>query len=349
MLLRNLSAGSGFYPRWYVLDGIERGSHEDSGGFSDIHKGRHGDLKLCLKVVRVYQRKRVEMLKTYTKEVILWGQLVHTNIVPFYGIFYLDTSQTQLCLVSPWMENGNIVSYLKEHPEAPRKLLVRGVAQGLSYLHDEDIIHGDLKGLNVLMDSSGSACITDFGLSIIRSNKTLGFTHATAGVRGYSERWAAPELLQDDARLGKASDVWAFGCVCYEVLSRRVPFHGCSSIYQIILKLSEHEPPAKREHYPVADPTDVASSDMWDLMDRCWSHEPEGRPTSKQILQDLGHNKIPKEHNDPIPHRRGTGGHQLRSIMKRNSDATIDLARIRHILNEVCDFLGCTVPRVTYF
>lgn len=60
----------------------------------------------------------------YAKEAILWGQLCHPNIVPFYGIYYLNEARRQVCLVSPWMRNGSLVDYLKNNPDAHRKPFV---------------------------------------------------------------------------------------------------------------------------------------------------------------------------------------------------------------------------------
>lgn len=64
------------------------------------------------------------MLQIYAKEAIVWGQLRHPNVVPFLGIYYLNEAREQVCLVSPWMKNGNLVNYLKNKPSAPRPLFV---------------------------------------------------------------------------------------------------------------------------------------------------------------------------------------------------------------------------------
>ncbi len=63
--------------------------------------------------------------QSYAGETILWSQLSHPNLLPFYGIYYLDGRSGGIALVSPWMRNGNVIEYLKANPEAPRLPLVR--------------------------------------------------------------------------------------------------------------------------------------------------------------------------------------------------------------------------------
>ncbi len=55
----------------------------------------------------------------------MWSRLSHPNVLPFYGIYKVDERLGSVCLVSPWMESGNVNEYLKEQPEAPRLPLVR--------------------------------------------------------------------------------------------------------------------------------------------------------------------------------------------------------------------------------
>ena len=111
-----------------------------------------------------------------------------------------------------------------------------GVADGLSYLHLYDVIHGDLKGvshtpykslnpltliyqMNILFDRTGIPQITDFGVSSITFNPQTN--NASTPSDGYSVRWAAPEILEAPntnlRRPTKMSDVYAFGIVVVEV------------------------------------------------------------------------------------------------------------------------------------
>ncbi|KZV87337.1 kinase-like protein, partial [Exidia glandulosa HHB12029] len=74
------------------------------------------------------------------------------------------------------------------------------------------IVHGDLKGVNILVCDDGVACIADFGVSAV-----LAQYPAQNATPAGTFRWMAPELLQDDSRVTWASDMWAYGCVIMEV------------------------------------------------------------------------------------------------------------------------------------
>jgi serine/threonine protein kinase len=93
------------------------------------------------------------------------------------------------------------------------------IAQGLVYLHSQDIIHGDLRGANILVDDNWHVRLADFGLAVFASaTVATGSSH-----RGGSARWMSPELLSpqscglEKSQRTFASDVYSFACVCIEV------------------------------------------------------------------------------------------------------------------------------------
>ncbi|KAK1227622.1 Rho guanine nucleotide exchange factor [Marasmius sp. AFHP31] len=253
------------------------------GAFGDVWKGRRGKSIVCMKVLRVFTQAEVEQaLKDYMREAIVWRQLDHPNLLPFLGIYYMNDTRKRLCLVSPWMERGNLVQFMKEAPElVDPKSLVNDVARGLSHLHDNKIVHGDLKGVNVLVTPDLRACIGDFGLSRVTDTLKL-FSVQTNRSKG-TMRWLAPELIQPDSEVesSRESDVYAYAGVCLEIFTGRLPFSELNDAQVMFAVLIHKKHPAR--------PTDSPGlrDDMWSLMMRCWDANPSSRPTMADILQQL--------------------------------------------------------------
>ncbi|KAJ7485327.1 kinase-like domain-containing protein [Mycena latifolia] len=229
--LIRLSRTSGLHPTCFALSGLEKvGQQVAAGGFGDICKGLVGHQSVAVKMMRLFRDADMQAaLKDFGREALIWRQLSHPNLLPFFGLYYLDN---RLCLVSPWMENGGIVEFLRSAPaDTDRPSLILDVAMGLEYLHSEHIIHADLKGSNILVTPSRRACIADFGLSSIAdSMPAICFTHSTASTQRGTMRWQAPELLRGESVSNVSSDVYAFACVCYEVpLSPAYPMLAAKS------------------------------------------------------------------------------------------------------------------------
>ncbi|KAK7037716.1 hypothetical protein VNI00_010942 [Paramarasmius palmivorus] len=151
-----ISKRNGICPSCLTIKGVTKLGKDPvtGGGFGDIWKGRLGeaaeDQLVCLKVVKVYLMSDMKrLLKEYLREAIIWRQLRHPNLLPCLGLYYLDDSQ-RICLVSPWMENGNLVEFLRSQPRnaVNRVQLMRDITSGLAHLHALKIIHGDLKGVS---------------------------------------------------------------------------------------------------------------------------------------------------------------------------------------------------------
>ena len=122
--LTRLSDKSGCYPESLTLTDVtlERGLRA-TGGFADVYKGTCLGEDVALKVFKHSLpsgvdslnalRSSDDSLRNILREFIIWRQLSHPNVLPFYGVYFLDILvDVKFCLVSPWMENGNVVEFL---------------------------------------------------------------------------------------------------------------------------------------------------------------------------------------------------------------------------------------------
>ncbi|KAF6742818.1 kinase-like domain-containing protein [Ephemerocybe angulata] len=294
-LTLQLAKRSGLYPQSLHLTDVTReDTHAVTAGhFGEIWKGRFRGRAVCMKVLKVYQRSDVtKLLRLFAREGILWSHLSHENLLPFYGFHRLDDDAGRMCLISPWAEHGCVRDYLQRNPDVNRYSLVRDSCQGLLYLHNHGIIHGDLKGVNILVTKSGRACVADFGLSAVAESEIMKWTSlaSSAGVGG-TVRWQAPELFDpntEEAKPTKMSDVYSLGCVFYEIFTGEIPFHEVSRESTVISHMQSGRQPSKPSPDSLPFSTWGLSEEVWNsCIHQSWSRTPEERPTIPYLLRRL--------------------------------------------------------------
>ncbi|KAJ6487845.1 kinase-like domain-containing protein [Mycena sanguinolenta] len=278
--LLRLSRASGLHPTCFPLTDLQIMGHQvAAGAFGDIWKGIVREQIVSVKVMRIFRDAEVRVaVEAFGREALIWRQLSHPNLLPFFGLYYLET---RLCLVSPWLSNGHVLQFLENaSPDIDRVSLMFDVAMGLEYLHAKHVVHGDLKGMNILVTPSHRACVADFGLSFIVNRSTLRFTHSTASYSGGTARYLAPELLLGEKQSHYGSDIYAFACVCYEILTGKAPFFELVWDATVILKVLAGTRPSRPETIPFDD-------SLWLLLLDCWNAQACDRPDASQIIQHL--------------------------------------------------------------
>ncbi|KAJ6516345.1 kinase-like domain-containing protein [Mycena sanguinolenta] len=277
--LVRLSGECGIYPTCFTLEVKKVSQQVAGGGFGDIWKGLVGGQTVAVKSMRQFADDDVKAsIKKLGREALIWRQLSHPNLLPFFGMYMLEN---RLCLISPWMDNGDLKNFLNNPPiDIDRVALIVDVAQGLEYLHSKDVVHGDLKTVNILVTPSRRACITDFGLSSIVDELSLKMSFSSRSGRAGTVRYQAPELLKNESSTHFGSDVYAFACVGYEVLTGKVPFYEVANEAAIICKvvIDEARPLGLEMIFP---------DDLRLLLEDCWNQKAETRPTSTAILRHL--------------------------------------------------------------
>ncbi|KAG8945872.1 hypothetical protein FRC04_012232 [Tulasnella sp. 424] len=212
-------------------------------------------------------------------------KLKNDHILEFIGFHFLRSDgQIEALLVSPWLENGQSVRYVKQRnlTVAQRLHLLMDAAEGLHYLHTRQppICHGDIKGSNVLVKHDGRAAICDFGLAQVLDDDFPEIASQT--VHRGTIRWTSPERLDGNASLLPPADVWSWGWLIWELLVGKIPFHtvknGASVIYHIVtLRL-----PACEKEAGIADVPALVR-----LIQMCWQKDPDSRLKMSECINFL--------------------------------------------------------------
>ncbi|KAG8861141.1 hypothetical protein FRB96_003091, partial [Tulasnella sp. 330] len=205
-------------------------------------------------------------------------------------------------LVSPWMGHGDLSRFVaariefldtaswEQHDrevavsiytQFSEHNVVMGIASGLAYLHACDVIHGDLKAANILLDDSLNPKICDFGLSKVLHSEYKDTSLALKGVG--SSRWMSPETMEGVSVKTTGSDVYAFGMTIAEILSGQMPLSHLNHPISIALAVLSNE-------RPLPNPMDREGEqfgDLWKLAASCWAADVTLRPSVHEIVAAL--------------------------------------------------------------
>ncbi|KAI0128388.1 STE/STE11 protein kinase [Xylariales sp. AK1849] len=182
--------------------------------------------------------RKKSMIEALKREISLLRDLRHANIVQYLGC---SSSTEYLNIFLEYVPGGSVQTMLNSYGALPEPLVrsfVRQILNGLSYLHNRDIIHRDIKGANILVDNKGTIKISDFGIS-----KKLEATNILNGANNNKNRpslqgsvfWMAPEVVKQTSYTRKA-DIWSLGCLVVEMMTGTHPFPDCSQL-QAIFKI----------------------------------------------------------------------------------------------------------------
>ncbi|KAF7375734.1 Protein kinase domain-containing protein [Mycena sanguinolenta] len=294
--LIRLSAASQLYPRCFPLTGLEHETLVAGGTFGDVYIGSLRDRTVAVKIMRVFEQSDIDaLLKGFGREALIWRQMSHPNLLPFYGLYYF---QRRLCLVSPWMDNGHIRAFLKKETYCTDCLLslILNVALGLEYLHGNGVVHGDLKGDNIFVTSWRRACLADFGFASIRTSMaSIQFTSSSKRAQGGTARYQAPELHRGGDN-DKLTDIYAFACFVYELLTGKAPFPELYSDVAVAMAVLEGRRPSR----PQSCSGTPSLNGLWNLLQNCWRENPADRPTASHVVQILMGDDIQAIANESI-------------------------------------------------
>lgn len=259
-----------------------------------------GETKVAIKTPHSGSLGDMATIKRFLKEAHLWSKLHYDHVLPFLGIttdFDLTVS-----IVSPWMDKGNAHDYVQDTEIDPRPLIL-GIARGLCYLHNHSsgpIVHGNLKGANILISDDGRALLHDFEHSLLRN---FSFSLPISGPRGGTPNWMAPEVFAK-FDVSTEADVWAFGMTCLELFVRKIPFHDVRNVVGVTQRILQGPPDRPSNE----DTRSRMTKRWWHMCSSCWNREPSLRPTMLHIVQKIGN---VKKHSGVTMHGKTKGDPML--------------------------------------
>ncbi|KAI3649085.1 hypothetical protein MP228_006939 [Amoeboaphelidium protococcarum] len=231
------------------------------------------------------QTRRKQMVEALQREIGLLRELEHPNIVRYLGS---ESTDSYLNIFLEYVPGGSLCTVISTYgtiEEALIKTYVRQILGGLSYLHQKNIVHRDIKSANILVDNKGIVKISDFGISkkmaqadvsdrgsvISLYPKGVG-GNRTSALQG-SVFWLSPEVVKH-FHYSKKSDVWSFGCLVIEMFTGTHPWPNMNQMAAMFRIGQKNQPP-----YP-----DTLSPEAKDLLQQCLALNYKERPDANQLL-----------------------------------------------------------------
>ena len=223
----------------------------------------------------------------YIHEIEALQNMTHPYIVKYFGA-YLDTETRMINLFMEYVAGGSLARFVKSLPycleEEAVKVYIRQILEALQYLHSHNVIHRDIKGDNVLINTEeGTVKITDFG-----SSRKIQRTLQTAGTGGATltgtPNWMAPEMITaqfyNDIPHKEKIDVWSVGCTAVELLCKgKPPWPVFDTQWSALYYIAN-----SKELIPDGIPDDV-SSDCRHVIEQCLIRDPASRISVPELLR----------------------------------------------------------------
>ena len=270
----------------YVIDGLL-----GAGGMGEVYRARDTELgrQVAIKILPGAWLADPDRRARLDKEARLLAALNHPHVAAIYGVAQADGVRG---LVLELIEGATLAERLTEGPLPLTEALnvALQIADALDTTHEKGIVHRDLKPANIKITPDGVVKVLDFGVARVRQSEVPFHAHhepptGTAGQTGDEVLIGTAAYMSPEQARGKPvdkrSDIWAFGCVLYEMLSGRRPFVG-ETTTDVLAAIVDREPEW------TALPATVPSS-VRHVLERCLEKDPKRR------LRDIGDARVELE------------------------------------------------------
>lgn len=268
----NLAVATGTFGTWRRGHRIGSGSHGCVFKAQDTVTGQIFAVKMA--DIEIHTAEDKQFAERLEAELQICKDLRHPHIVRYLGHEYMDA---KLCIKLEFVPGGSLLALLSEFGPLEGVMMQtasRGLVEGLNYLHTHNppVVHRDIKGANVLVDTDFCVKLADFGCSK-RSSDTQSFV--TIG----SVPWMAPEVINQKSGHGRKADIWSLGCTLIEMATAEKPW-GADKFNNIMFAL--HHIGMSEETPPVPEALPPAGRD---IVAQCVQRDPSDRMGAQELLE----------------------------------------------------------------
>jgi len=206
---------------------------------------RELDRMVALKVIRPGLVADPSAVRRFKQELLLGSKVSHRNILRIHDLGDVDGMKF---ISMAFVDGEDLHKILRREGRLPVDRAVkiaREIAEALAAAHAEGVVHRDLKPQNILIDGSGTAFVSDFGLAKSLASAAAGMTR-TGELLG-TPRYMAPEQIEGGGTPDHRVDLYAFGLILYEMVTGTVPFHGDSAIQELLQRVRVRAPDPRTE------------------------------------------------------------------------------------------------------
>ncbi|XP_044968145.1 MAP3K epsilon protein kinase 1-like isoform X1 [Hordeum vulgare subsp. vulgare] len=247
------------------------GDEIGKGAYGRVYKGldlENGDF-VAIKQVSLENIPQ-EDLNIIMQEIDLLKNLNHKNIVKYLGSL---KTNSHLHIILEYVENGSLANIIKPNkfgpfPESLAAVYIAQVLEGLVYLHEQGVIHRDIKGANILTTKEGLVKLADFGVATKLTEADVN-THSVVG----TPYWMAPEVIEMSG-VCAASDIWSVGCTVIELLTCSPPYYELQPMPALFRIVQDVQPPIPEGFSP----------EITDFLRQCFQKDSIQRPDAKTLL-----------------------------------------------------------------